>query len=254
MIKLTLALKKMENKQLITKLNKRFGNHINLIELLSNLTKNGFTFKLDQNNTLNLYCHKLKQSLSVDFTSQAIQDKINPNKAKPAILKAIEGRKQETLNVLDGTTGLGSDAFTIASRGHHVTAVEQSITIFLLLADALSRAEKINDLEHITNNITIIHQNIENFLSLSNEFYDVIYLDPMFPKREKSAKVKKNMQVLHEFLGFSQLDESDLFRQAKNKCHKLVVKRAIRNLYFANEKPSTSLKGKANRFDIYQFT
>jgi hypothetical protein len=37
---------------------------------------------------------------------------------------------------------------------------------------------------------------------------DVIYLDPMFPKRRKSASVKKDMQLLHGLLGSQQQQHS----------------------------------------------
>jgi Putative SAM-dependent methyltransferase len=37
---------------------------------------------------------------------------------------------------------------------------------------------------------------------------DIIYLDPMFPTRKKSASVKKNMQLLHSLLGETAVDTS----------------------------------------------
>ena len=56
--------------------------------------------------------------------------------------------------------------------------------------------------------------------------FDVVYLDPMFPARRKSAKVKKDMAALQELLGH-QSDGSELLQHAKSLATKrVVVKRA----------------------------
>jgi 16S rRNA (guanine1516-N2)-methyltransferase len=45
---------------------------------------------------------------------------------------------------------------------------------------------------------------------------DVIYIDPMFPSREKSSKVKKEMQLFHPLVGTDD-DSSELLPLALEK-------------------------------------
>jgi 16S rRNA (guanine1516-N2)-methyltransferase len=96
---------------------------------------------------------------------------------------------------------------------------------------------------------------------------DVCYVDPMFPTRTKSAAVKKNMQILHGLLG-SQVDdgaqnetterqELDLLQAASSLAsRRVVVKRPrLADCLGGNLpnglKPSYSIIGSINRWDIY---
>ena len=107
---------------------------------------------------------------------------------------------------------------------------------------------------------------------------DVVYLDPMFPPRKKSAAVKKNMQILHGLLQTQQqqkqtTDESSSVTSSileeeyelleASICaakSRVVVKRPIGALPlgegFVNDassfrQPSYSVCGSVNRWDIY---
>ena len=71
-------------------------------------------------NILHLYQKETNTQLNVNFLTPSIQSKINLNKQKPELVKAIEGRKSQPLKILDMTIGLGSDAITLAARGHHI--------------------------------------------------------------------------------------------------------------------------------------
>lgn len=254
MIKHTLELKNMINNEVedhITDLLKSESNQSQILQVIDNLSTLGFSFHLNDKNQLELYSAELNQSITVDFTASDIKNKIDPQKAKPAIIKAIEGRTNQTLKVLDGTAGLGSESFVIAARGHTVTSIEKSEVIYTLLLDGLNRAKSTEAIQKYGNNISLNFFDTVHFLVHTTEMFDVIYLDPMFPERKKSAKVKKGMQTLQLLLGHSNLDEKKLFDLAINHSKKLVIKRAINNPYFADKKPTNSLKGKSNRFDIY---
>ena len=63
----------------------------------------------------------------------------------------------------------------------------------------------------------------------ADEMPDIVYLDPMFPARSKSAAVKKKFQLLHH-----------LERPCSNQEEILEA---------ADRKPSYSLAGKAVRYD-----
>ena len=79
---------------------------------------------------------------------------------------------------------------------------------------------------------------------------DVIYLDPMFPARSKSAAVKKKFQLLHK-LELPCENERELLQAALlTSAKKVVIKRPLKGAFLADVKPSYSLKGKAVRYDV----
>lgn len=78
---------------------------------------------------------------------------------------------------------------------------------------------------------------------------DVVYLDPMFPERSKSAAVKKKFQLLHHLEKPCQDAEALLEAALKMHPHKIIIKRPAKGPYLANTNPSYSLKGKTIRYD-----
>ena len=135
----------------------------------------------------------------------------------------------------------------------NVTAIEQDIYIYLLLADALRRAKLLTHLECIAKNITLINCNSGEYINNTENKFDCIYLDPMFPYRRKSAKVKQNMQLLHTIVTNNEDANKLLFESVihSKKTKKLIVKRPAKAELLSEKKPSSQLKGKANRFDVY---
>ena len=80
---------------------------------------------------------------------------------------------------------------------------------------------------------------------------DVVYLDPMFPVRTKSALVKKEMRVFHDLVGDDD-DAPALLKAALDAgVRRVVVKRPRVSDYLGGEAPSHQCVGKSNRFDIY---
>jgi len=122
----------------------------------------------------------------------------------------------------------------------------------LLLQDALSRVQD----NHLLERLTLIHADAIHWLQsyALDPVYpaDVIYLDPMFPSRTKSAAVKKEMVILRDLVGCD-LDVSLLFKAALAcPVPRIVVKRPIHAQELSDEvTPAYSLKGRANRFDVY---
>ncbi len=192
--------------------------------------------------------------LSIDFLSTQLsfrQQRIS-RKSEP-LLRAIGGIYTERLQVIDATAGLGRDAFLLASYNCCVTLIEQSTVVAALLEDGLARAESSIELAEVIGRMTLVNANAVQYLSAIEQKPDVIYLDPMFPPRLKTAKVKKEMQVLHALLGYSdELHDAALLKlclqQAKQR---VVVKRPKKASHLAGLKPSYSLNTKAMRFDIY---
>ena len=160
------------------------------------------------------------------------------------IAKAVGLKHGFTPNVLDATAGLGRDAFVLASLGCNVTLMERMPVVAALLEDGLMRAELNADIgELIQSNMKLIHaSSIEN-MNLAEQ-PDVIYLDPMYPHREKSAAVKKEMRVFQSLVG-EDLDADGLLEPALALAkYRVVVKRPSYAPPLDNRTPSTSIKMK----------
>jgi 16S rRNA (guanine1516-N2)-methyltransferase len=92
---------------------------------------------------------------------------------------------------------------------------------------------------------------IELMNNWSGEAPQVIYLDPMFPHRDKSALVKKEMRLFRPLVGDD--DDAPALLQAALALatHRVVVKRSRKAPVIAGEQPGYVLEGKSSRFDIY---
>ncbi len=166
------------------------------------------------------------------------------------IAKAIGLKHGFKPHVLDATAGLGRDAFVLASLGCHVTLMERMPVVAALLDDGLSRAQLNSEVNEITQNMQLVHASSIDSMTLAQQV-DVVYLDPMYPHREKSAAVKKEMRVFQSLVG-EDLDADDLLSPALALAkYRVVVKRPSYAPPLNNKKPSTSIKMKKNRFDVY---
>lgn len=190
----------------------------------------------------------------VDFASDALTfRRLHGGGKKEAIAKAVGLKGKQTLNVLDATAGLGRDAFVLASLGCTVHMIERSPVVAALLADGLKRAALDPQLSLWLPQQMQLTQGIATDL-LTNwqpEQPDVVYLDPMFPHRKKSALVKKEMRLFQQLLG-SDEDADFLLPPALALAkRRVVVKRPADAPYLAEQKPDIEYTGKANRFDVY---
>ena len=193
-------------------------------------------------------------AVKVDFASDAVTHRRKHGGGKgEAIAKAVGLKGQSTLKVLDATAGLGRDSFVLASLGCHVDMIERSPVVAALLQDGLARAE--NDIElsaWVPTRMQLFHGvAVEFLMEWQGKQPDVVYLDPMFPHRKKSAAVKKEMRLFQQLLGPD--EDADLLLApalvlAKKR---VVVKRPSGALYLDNKKPDIEMSGKTNRFDIY---
>ena len=80
-----------------------------------------------------------------------------------------------------------------------------------------------------------------------------MYLDPMFPSRDKSAAVKKDLLWLQWINDYpSAEEERALLDWARSQLpHRIVVKRPAKAPSLGDQAPGFSQKGKAVRFDVY---
>ncbi|MCR5536818.1 MAG: class I SAM-dependent methyltransferase [Succinivibrio sp.] len=170
-----------------------------------------------------------------------------------AVAHAVLGSLPEPL-VYDATAGLGRDALILQSAGARVWMFERNPVIYLLLYDALIRAQHsslASQLKHGLPRLMPFGTLVEQAKLLPAP--DAIYYDPMFPSRTKSALVKKEMQLFH-YLAGADPDTQDYLKQLGTLgSRRLVLKRpqhASREMLSGFSQ--FSIDGKACRYDCYQ--
>ena len=174
------------------------------------------------------------------------------------IAKAVGVKAGVYPQVLDATAGLGKDAFVLATLGCPVQMLERSPCVYALLQDGLARAQAFSayddpELKQIMARMELLSADSHDFLlQIAEENRpDVIYLDPMFPSRQKTADVKKEMAAFHDLVGKDE-DADALLEKALAKAHyRVVVKRPRKAPFIGGKTPSYQLEGKSSRFDIY---
>lgn len=174
-----------------------------------------------------------------------------------AIAKAVGVSGRFLPRVLDLTAGLGGDGFVLASLGCRVSLVERHPLICSLLRDGINRAREEGEsdpsIRDLMNRLDLIECDSLEILSdiTIDQRPDVIYLDPMFPHRKKSAKVKKEMQAFQHIVG-SDIDSDSLLERALEIArYRVVIKRPSVAKFLGDKKPTYSLEGKSTRFDIF---
>jgi len=169
-----------------------------------------------------------------------------------AISKAVGIKKGHRPNIVDATAGWGRDAFVLATMGCRVHMIERSDVIAKLLEDGVRLAEQDEKIGALVKDKLSLSCGESQQELLRTPFEpEVIYLDPMFPHKEKSALVKKEMRILQEVVGQDE-DADELLTLALTiAANRVVVKRPAYAKFLAGIKPQTSIKTKKYRFDIY---
>ncbi|SEA32363.1 16S rRNA (guanine1516-N2)-methyltransferase [Lachnospiraceae bacterium NK3A20] len=184
-------------------------------------------------------------------------DRVRPGKWEHELLAKAAKRKGrvEGLRAIDCTAGLGEDSLILAAAGFTVELYEQDHVIAALLADAIRRGLEDENLAPIVARMHL-HEG-DSIAALSamtpEEAPDVIYLDPMFPQRRKSALIGKKFQLLHHLEAPEQDEETMLEAVIALRPHKIVIKRPLKGPFLAGRKPQYSMKGKAIRYDCIVF-
>ena len=170
-----------------------------------------------------------------------------------AVAKAVGIKGDYLPSVIDATAGLGRDAFVLASVGCKVQLIERNPVVAALLEDGLKRAYQDPEIgEFMQSRMVLLPFNtITEYAESGLEAVDVVYFDPMFPHKQKSALVKKEMRVFQNLVG-ADLDSDDFFPAAKQVARKrVVVKRPDYAPFIADQKPDFSQTTKNHRFDVY---
>lgn len=188
-----------------------------------------------------------------DLTTMIPRLKYN-NLTHELLVKAAKIKNPDhELLAVDATAGFGEDSLLLAASGFRVVLFEYNPIIAALLEDALQRAASVLELAPIVSRMKLVQGDSIEGLKKLQEKPDVVYLDPMFPERNKSALIKKKFQLLQQ-LERPCGNEEELVKAAiAAKPHKIVIKRPAKGPFLSDIKPSFSVEGKAVRYDCLVF-
>lgn len=204
-------------------------------------------------------CFSLRMGGAIGDFSIKLHDGKFLNRLKTASLsqplaKAVGIKKlSDSLSVFDATAGLGRDGIFLGYLGCNVTMCERERQLFILLNEALF-AFKNNYSEMLRGNIKLLCGDSINIME-NKDFEDspeVIYLDPMYPKRKKSSALpKKKLQALRVLVGEGQDDVDSLLKNALEFATKRVVIKRPPEAGIVGGRCDFSIESKLARFDVY---
>ncbi|MDP1540391.1 MAG: class I SAM-dependent methyltransferase [Moraxellaceae bacterium] len=228
-------------------------------ELLAAMAGDAWALWFDQDGLgLQVNEKPLPAPVRADFVAGAIRWRTQPGRgaAGEMVARACGVRRGATPRVLDATAGLGRDAWILASLGSSVQLCERSPIIAALLASGLARARVVIDVADTANRMELMAADAHAVLAELSatpaaKRPEVVYLDPMFPHREKSALVKLDMRVFRQVVGEDN-DADGLLALARQVATKrVVVKRPRLAPDLAGVEPHERLLGQSSRFDLY---
>lgn len=201
-----------------------------------------------------LFLHSYKypefKPISINYLSKEFTKRWKSFSRNDLLGKAI-GIKKGIKTVLDATCGLGYDSFLLASMNEiEVFTCERNPIIAELVMNALLRVKEEGRFEEFP--LYFYLGDAKTFL-LSDQKFDTIYLDPMFPRESnKSASQKKEMLLFRNLVGNDD-DVVDLFRLSlKRANNRVVVKRPDDAPKIVEDiLPDIVFPGKTIRFDVY---
>lgn len=170
------------------------------------------------------------------------------------LVKAVKPKNfPEGALAVDATAGMGEDSFLLAAAGFRVKLFEYNPVIAMLLADSLRRGLEDEDLAEIVGRMELVPGDSIGGISNMLEPIDLIYLDPMFPERQKSGLIKKKFQLLQRLERPCDDEDALLNAAVAARPTKLIIKRPLKGPQLAGLKPGYTIQGKAIRYDCFAF-
>lgn len=197
--------------------------------------------RLTENHVYCLGQQSSQLSLTLDFCEGHYRHR-QQHIGKEPLLKAVKIHNKLPKTLIDATPGVLKDSFMLANRGIDIIAIERNPLLYVMVRQALS---------HVDTNISYHFGDAKELLPRFQA--PIIYLDPMYPPKKKSAQVKKDMQILHAIVG-ADSDAEALLNIARQQQSRVVVKRPSYAETLGNTTPDLSAsadKRGATRFDIY---
>ncbi|MCS5709832.1 class I SAM-dependent methyltransferase [Candidatus Berkiella aquae] len=190
--------------------------------------------------------------MRVDFADSRLRYRLQHLQGtNELIAKAIGLKKNGPCTVFDTTAGLGKESFLMAALGCEVTLFERNPTVAASLQEGLLQAKNQPDLAPIIARMHFKAMCAIQYLRDNPQVTPaVIYCDPMFPGRTKSALVKKEMQWLQTLVNPDEDSETLIELSLTRATQRVVVKRPV-NAPWLIRKPDFDYRGRSHRFDVY---
>lgn len=192
----------------------------------------------------------------VDFLSKKLQHRLATTRRSEGLPKAAGLDKAKgPLSVIDATAGLGADAYILAALGCQVQMLEKSGLIAALLYDGLRRGlqEGAGDIRAHLGNMALVMADAHAYMVSMEDDPDVITLDPMFPPRKKTARVKKDMALMQQLLPPN--EDEDIEQLLELACQRakkrVVLKRPGKMEKHPKQKPDFQVPGRACHFQVF---
>ena len=230
---------------------KRLNELENELNLVANKTIN-----LDHDSLVlqedNLYFNFKKERaltpLKIDIQKGALGWRLARPQHETHLKKAI-GKTDQPLRILDATAGLLGDSMIMLALGHSVTAYEQSKILYTMLNNELNQ---LSETDSNLLNFQLINSNVCE-TKFSEESFDVIYFDPMYPEDRASSARRSDLKKINSILeieGLASEPESTFTYLRNIPSTKLIVKRPLKADAFEGS-INYQITGKSVRFDIY---
>lgn len=201
-------------------------------------------------------------NLEVDFLSAKLKWRYERiNRAQEPLLRALDWHSETPQTLFDLTAGLGRDSLMLLHAGFTVTMFERDPVLQVLLGEAVKRFQAEKPIE--ANRLTfiaedagayltrLIAKNVNGDLNSEAAVPDLIYMDPMYPEREKSALVKKELRIIRNRVGADHDSEILLEKALQTGAKRVVVKRPSHAPFVGDKPPHHSVESPNTRFDVY---
>ena len=161
--------------------------------------------------------------------------------SKEPLAKALAIKGSAKRSIWDTTCGTGKDSLLIYHFGANLKSFERNPAVYLLLKDALRRYP-------VNFDLIFGDARLQKAIEARPE---VIYYDPMYPTKKKSALARKEMRIFKEVVG-SDSDSAEFLEWAMTiATERVVVKRPLEALPI-KANPTASYTGKSTRYDMYK--
>lgn len=166
----------------------------------------------------------------------------SPRGKSELLVRALGGGRERT-SVVDLSAGMGVDSVFLSQMGFQVTAVERHPVLGFLLQEARERTsrEDVRNIEFVTDDAL-------HFLNERDDF-DLIYFDPMYPMKKKSALPRQEMVLFRTLVG-DDVDAAQVAARALEKARRLVIKRSLKAEPLLPG-PRPVFRGTTVRYDVY---
>lgn len=231
---------------------------------ITGIDKADFLLRRDGEGVLSLQdvSHGSWKPLTVDFLSEDWKFRLARTwNSREVLRQALGAKRGAVLKIVDATGGLLSDAYLMAEWGHDVIAFEQNILLAYLGAEACARVEVHRPLNTLAKkrSLRFVPGRFEA-ACLDGLKADVVYLDPMYPDKKKSALNSKEMRIVKKCTEsmhhWSDGELSELIKECLSQVSKRVV---LKRPVWAPQLPaglndllSYELKGKGTKFCVFQ--